>query len=146
MHSIKWTDGGLPFIIHGDILEMKVTKIIDSSLALDSGEKAEKKKRGLGACACKMPSQPAICLVPPFPLKGCERRGARTPQDCRMELPFGKWTFTSSQISFSVVQRTLNQMQPLNLLLFNYFSIFYEGTSMNLCMPVRICWFSSTHS
>lgn len=90
MHSIKWADGGLPFIIHGDILEMKVTKIMDSSLAEDSKEKAKKKERGPGACACKMPSQAAMCRVPPFPFEGCERRGLRPSEDCRMELPFGK--------------------------------------------------------
>lgn len=61
MHSIKWADGALLFIIHGDILEMKVTKIIDSSLAEDAKEKAWRKERGPGACSCKMPSQAVMC-------------------------------------------------------------------------------------
>lgn len=33
MHSIKWADGDFLFIIHGDVLEKKMTNIIDSSLA-----------------------------------------------------------------------------------------------------------------
>ena len=61
MHSIKWADGGLLFIIHGDILEMIVTKIIDSSLAEDAKEKAWRKERSPEACFCKMPSQAAMC-------------------------------------------------------------------------------------
>lgn len=54
MCSIKWADGGLHFIIHSDILEMKVTKIIDSSLAEDVKEKAWRREaQGLAFAKCQ---------------------------------------------------------------------------------------------
>lgn len=50
-----------------------------------------------------------------------------------MELPFGKEIFVSLQISSSVTQRTLNQVQILNVLLFHFFFFMKEHLRMCMC-------------
>lgn len=140
MHSIKWVDGGLLFIIHGDIQEMKVTKIIDSSLAEDVKEKTWRKERPRGLLLQN--AMPA-CDVPSAPIstQGLWKEGTEPINEVQDGASIREVNIYDFANIIFCGSKNIKPSATFEFATFEVFSS--EGASMSMCMPACIWGFSS---